>query len=93
MHSPSDRGNGLDSQGFSSRRALLQGAGMGMGLLSLGRLLGQDPANPTAAIPPSLEPTGTASTANAQSVGNSLRARPPHFAPRAKRMIHFFLNG
>ena len=27
------------------------------------------------------------------AAGNPLRARRPHFAPRAKRVIHFFLNG
>jgi hypothetical protein len=58
-----------------SRRQWLQGSGMGMGLLGLQGVLGQEPSGPSIAG------------------GNSLRARAPHFAPRAKRMVHFFLNG
>ena len=98
MHSASDREIGSAARGLASRRALLQGAGMGMGLMSLGRLLGQDPRNPadgvssndTASGNPA---SGNPATSGTHSMGNSLRARPPHFAPRAKRMIHFFLNG
>ena len=98
MHSASDREIGSAVRGLASRRALLQGAGMGMGLMSLGRLLGQDPRNPadgvssndTASGNPA---SGNPATSGTHSMGNSLRARPPHFAPRAKRMIHFFLNG
>jgi hypothetical protein len=28
-----------------------------------------------------------------ETSGNSLSVRAPHFAPKAKRMVHFFLNG
>src|SRR5213082_3360181 len=64
-----------------NRRQLLERCGMGMGALGLASLLGA----PATAI------------ANPQSaIGNSqnpLAPKSPHFAPRAKRVIHFFLNG
>jgi hypothetical protein len=59
----------------ASRRRWLQASGMGMGLLGLQGVLGQESNGPSVAS------------------GNSLAARAPHFAPRAKRMVHFFLNG
>ena len=60
-----------------TRRELLKRCGMGYGALALGSLL----ARPGEAFP------GDASGAN------SLAARVPHFAPRAKHVIHLFMNG
>ncbi|MFM8186867.1 MAG: DUF1501 domain-containing protein, partial [Pirellula sp.] len=62
-----------------NRRRILQNSGMGLGMLGLSHLL----ADPTR----SQEPLA------AEPQGSSLRVRPPHFAPKAKRMVHFFLNG
>src|SRR4051812_49962561 len=36
---------------------------------------------------------GAPAASNAAQAANSLAARLPHFAPKAKRVIHFFLNG
>ena len=58
-----------------TRRQMLARCGMGMGLVGLAGLLGEEaPA--------------------ADSVGNSpLAPRSPHFAPRATRVVHLFMNG
>ena len=64
---------------FPNRRQMLGSSGMGLGMLGLSQLL-TDPAN-------SQDPVIQGPS------GNSLRARTPHFAPKAKRMVHFFLNG
>jgi hypothetical protein len=48
---------------------------MGMGLLGLGALVGQETA------------------LGADSSLNPLAVRSPHFAPKAKRVIHLFMNG
>ena len=62
-----------------SRRDLLGRSGLGLGLLGLAGVLGDDAGGgPARAADPLLEP---------------LAAKAPHFAPRAKRVIHFFLNG
>src|SRR2546423_2362355 len=63
-----------------SRRELLSRCGMGMGGLGLAAVLGQNQA------------AEAASPGNGAGV-NPLAARAPHFAARAKRVIHFFLNG
>jgi hypothetical protein len=60
-----------------SRRELLSRCGMGMGALSLATLMGGSLA-------------GNASAAEAV---NPLAPRLPQFAGKAKRVIHFFLNG
>jgi len=60
-----------------SRRELLSRCGMGMGAIGLAGLLGG---------------AGISVAQASQSV-NPLAPRGPHFAPRAKRVIHFFLNG
>ena len=61
-----------------SRRRWLQTTGCGMGSLAMAGLLQQ--AGDLRAAP---------------ATGNELplAARPPHFAPRAKRVIHLFMNG
>ncbi len=61
-----------------SRRDLLARSGLGLGLLGLAGVLGETGGVARAAGDPLLEP---------------LAVKPPHFAPRAKRVIHFFLNG
>jgi len=61
-----------------SRREMLGRSGMGMGLLGLAGLLS--------------EPS-RASAAEAASSLSPLAPRQPHFPGRAKRVIHFFLNG
>ncbi len=65
-----------------TRRNLLQRSGMGLGMLGLG-VLGSDG-------------TGVKDLVAAPRAGLSaspLARRAPHFAPRAKRVIHIFLNG
>ncbi|MFN9625117.1 MAG: DUF1501 domain-containing protein, partial [Planctomycetota bacterium] len=64
---------------FPNRRQMLSSSGMGLGMLGLSQLL----ADPAYAQDPIVS----------KATGNSLRARAPHFAPKAKRMVHFFLNG
>src|SRR5881394_2876819 len=64
-----------------NRRQLLARCGMGMGAIGLASLLG------TPAV------GGAASAALSSTSLNPLAPKSPHFAPRAKRVIHFFLNG
>lgn len=60
-----------------TRRELLRRSGMGFGMLGLGAVLGQDVASP----------------ARADGGVNPLTAKPPHFAGKAKHVIHLFMNG
>ena len=64
------------------RRELLRRAGMGLGWLGAASLLSAEAtaANATAAAPGGGPPL-------------DLAARPPHFAPRARAVIHIFANG
>jgi hypothetical protein len=65
---------------FLTRRELLRRSGMGFGMLGLASLLAADgslAANADAA------PTAI----------NPLAPRKPHFAPRAKQVVHLFMNG
>jgi hypothetical protein len=62
---------------YCSRRQLLRRSGLGLGSLGLAHALMDD---------------GRLLEAS-QQVGHSLGQRSPHFAPTAKRVIHFFLNG
>jgi len=59
-----------------NRRELLARSGMGLGMLGLAGILGEE-----------------ARALAAPSAQSPLAAKRPHFAPRAKRMVHFFLNG
>lgn len=60
-----------------TRRDILTRSGMGMGMLGLASLLSPN-----------------ASHAESSSSGsNPLEPKQPHFAPKAKRVVHFFLNG
>ena len=61
------------------RRALLQRTGMGMAWLGAASLLAAD-AEGAAIAGPAAPP-------------RDLAARPPHFAPRARAVIHIFANG
>src|SRR5437870_3355049 len=60
-----------------TRRQMLQQMGTGLGMVGLAALLGK---------------AGLAPAANAAPV-NPLAPKPPHFPPRAKRIIHIYLNG
>src|SRR5215208_3439448 len=65
-----------------SRREMLSRCGMGMGAVGLAGLLGSV--------------GGLSSVARAGEMGSSsspLAPKAGHFRPRAKRVIHFFLNG
>ena len=66
---------------FLTRRQLLQRTGMGMGALALGQLMGQ------------LGMSAPAYAADAGRSLNPLAPRGPHFAGKAKRVIHIFANG
>ena len=61
-----------------TRRELLCRSGMGLGSLALGALLAE---------------SGGLARAATGSIPTPLAARPPQFAPRAKRVIHLFMNG
>jgi hypothetical protein len=61
-----------------SRRELLARCGTGMGLLALGGMLGEEMLG--------------ARAAEAAAV-NPLAPKQPHFTPKAKRVIHLFMNG
>jgi hypothetical protein len=64
-----------------SRRSLLQRSALGLGALGLGGLLSDERAYADVA----------ASAGN--PAGDALGVKPPHFPGKAKRVIHFFLNG
>ena len=61
-----------------TRREMLRQCGMGFGALGLAALMGD---------------AGLVTPARAADFTNPLAPRFPHFRPRAKRVIHFFLNG
>ena len=65
---------------FLTRRQLLNRLGMGFGAIALGSLL-QSPGRAASAA---LNPANSA---------NPLLPRGPHFTPKAKRVIHLFMNG
>ena len=60
-----------------TRRQMLQQMGTGLGMVGLAALLGD---------------AGVVTRANA-AVANPLVPKPPHFRPRARRIIHIYLNG
>lgn len=61
-----------------TRRESLQRMGTGLGLLGLAGILGQD---------------GTLASASQSVSENPLAPKSAHFAPRAKHIIHLFMNG
>src|SRR5688572_6786404 len=65
---------------FLTRRDFLCKCGMGVGALSLAQLMAEAGLN-------------EGPTAGASIELNPFAPRTPHFAPRAKRVIHIFLNG
>src|SRR5262245_1833478 len=62
-----------------SRRDMLTRTGMGFGAIGLTQLLGAEGP--------------ITSTARAASTLTPLAPKPPQFAPRARHVIHIFLNG
>ncbi len=64
-----------------SRRDFLTRTGLGLGALSLQTL-----GDPAAA-------TGTLDDLTSMASLSPLAPKPPHFAPKARRVVHFFLNG
>ena len=67
---------------FLTRRQMLQQCGTGVGILGLAGVLADDS---------SLVSSGHAAVQ--QVTGSPAVARAPHFAPRAKRFIHLYMNG
>ncbi len=67
-----------------NRRELLQRSGLGMGALGLMQVLESDGCRVMAEPTPIRAPSRDA---------QPLAARPTHFPGKAKRVIHFFLNG
>ena len=67
-------------ESFLSRRELLRRAGMGFGTLALQSLLAD---------------AGLGNLASAADINpaSPLSPKQPHFAPKAKRVIHLFMNG
>ena len=61
-----------------SRRELLRRSGMGMGALALAHLMGE---------------AGLLAETGQESPLNPLAPKRPHFAGRAKRVVHLFMNG
>src|SRR5947207_737136 len=64
-----------------NRRQFLQDAGNGLAGIALAALLGRDRAFGAAPIRPTIRPD------------HPLAARPPHFAPKAKRVLVMFCSG
>src|SRR4051794_32325895 len=66
---------------FLTRRELLGRGGMGFGLIGLAGLMAERGAPP-------------ARSAGAGAIDlRPLAPRAPHFAPRARRVVHLFMNG
>src|SRR5438094_46759 len=63
---------------FLTRRQLLRRSGMGFGMLGLASVLGS---------------ASLTSTAQASTDINPLAPRKPHFAPKARQVVHLFMNG
>src|SRR5438445_9667704 len=63
---------------FLTRRQLLRRSGMGFGMLGLASVLGS---------------ASLTSTAQASTDINPLAPRKPHFPPKARQVVHLFMNG
>ena len=74
---PPDPSDAFNAE-FLSRRRFLKRSGMGMGSLAFAGLLGTETIR---------------SSARADAISNPLASRAPHFPGKARRVIHFFLNG
>lgn len=66
------------NEAILARRDFLCRCGMGLGAVALTRLLNE---------------AGFLSSVRAENLVNPLAARPPQFFGKAKRVVHFFLNG
>ncbi len=66
-----------------TRRELLERAGMGFGVVGLAGLLSGEGVGGVAAGAEGVGPAG----------GNPLAVKPPHFAPKARHVVHLFMNG
>jgi hypothetical protein len=82
MSAVADRFPAHPLQPTLNRRSALVSSGLGIGSLALADLLHADSPSPLAS-PSSAAPVNPA----------ALAPRQPHYAPKAKRVIHFFLNG
>ena len=77
-----DGGRRTPGSSWLSRRQMLQRAGTGIGMLGLANVLAGEGL------------LSTEREANARTLPSSgLAPKPPHFAPRAKRFIHLYMNG
>jgi Protein of unknown function (DUF1501) len=66
-----------------TRREMLSRMGTGLGTLGLAAVLAED----------SNAASRGDSSSGSQSSGSPLSTKAPHFAPRAKRIIHLYMNG
>jgi hypothetical protein len=73
-----------EPEAIFTRRRLLQRAGGGFGMIGLAGLLQQEGM---------LESPSEAATGPGSLALHPMAPRPPHFAPRAKRVIWIFING
>src|SRR4051794_12145083 len=74
--------------GTFSRREALARCGLGFGSVMLGQLLAERAAAETGAAS-----TSGSTSAAGLAASSALAPKTPHFAPKAKRVVHFFLNG
>jgi hypothetical protein len=74
-----------DSAGSLDRRELLKRCGMGFGLIGLAGVLADDNRV-------WLSAKADAASPSTQSLG-PMASRPPHFAAKAKQVVHLFMNG
>ena len=65
---------------YPTRRNMLRRSGMGLGMIGLAGLLGTRGG-------------ALASGTTSPGGGSAMAPRAPHFAPRAKRVVHLFMNG
>ncbi len=72
-----------EAHGLKNRRELLKRSALGFGHLALGSLLASQASAPSAAG------EGRAT----EGPPSPLAAKPPHFAPRAKRVLFLFMKG
>ena len=81
---PHDLPPGHDPAPALSRRELLSRCGMGFGIIGLAGVVDADDRPGHASAP---------AGAGANGSLNPLAPRAPHFAPRARQVVHLFMNG
>ncbi len=74
--------NHSDALRETTRRYFLGRGGLGLGVIALGNLLSGEQASRAATLP-----------AESPSGANPLAAKPPHYAAKAKSVIHLFMAG